>query len=124
MTEEKLQRLVSLMVERKILMLKEGKKFQAIRSLTIQAQQTAMKFEEAMVDALDLKEPDDLSDEEQVVYAQAMADMHSKIIEAVVHAAEVLKNLSERPEEPETKKSSKTSSSFSGNTVEKDLPTL
>lgn len=124
MTEEKLQKLVSLMVERKILMLKEGKKFQAIRSLTIQAQQTAMKFEEAMVDALDLKEPDDLSDEEQVVYAQAMADMHSKIIEAVVHAAEVLKNLSERPEEPETKKSSKSSSSFSGNTVEKDLPTL
>ena len=32
MTEEKLKRLVSLMVERKILMLKEGKKFQAIRS--------------------------------------------------------------------------------------------
>ena len=124
MTEEKLQKLVSLMVERKILMLKEGKKFQAIRSLTIQAQQTAMKFEEEIVDALELKDPDELSDEEQVVYAQAMADMHSKMVEAVVHAAQVLKNLSERPKELEVKKSSKVSSNLSGNTVEKDLPTL
>ena len=124
LTEEKLQKLVSLMVERKIQVLKEGKKFQAIRSLTIQAQQTAMKFEEDIVEALDLKEPDDLSDEEQVVYAQAMADMHSKMIEAVVHAAEVVKNLSERQKEAETKKSAKSSSVVAGNTVEKDLPTL
>lgn len=124
LTEEKLQKLVSLMVERKIQVLKEGKKFQAIRSLTIQAQQTAMKFEEDIVEALDLKEPDDLSDEEQAVYAQAMADMHSKMIEAVVHAAEVVKNLSERQKEVETKKSAKSSSVVSGNTVEKDLPTL
>ena len=124
LTEEKLQKLVSLMVERKIQVLKEGKKFQAIRSLTIQAQQTAMKFEEDIVEALDLKEPDDLSDEEQVVYAQAMADMHSKMIEAVVHAAEVVKNLSERQKEVETKKSAKSSSVVAGNTVEKDLPTL
>lgn len=124
LTEEKLKRLVSLMVERKIQVLKEGKKFQAIRSLTIQAQQTAMKFEEDIVDALELKEPDELSDDEQQIYAQAMADMHSKMIEAVVHAAEVVKNLSERQKEPETKKSSKSSSVATGNTVEKDLPTL
>ena len=126
LTEAKLQKLVSLMVERKIQMLKEGKKFQAIRSLTIQAQQPAMKFEEDMVEALDLKEPDDLCDEEQIVYAQAMADMHSKMIEAVVHAAEVLKNLSERQKEPEVKKSGKSAASAvaAGNTVEKDLPTL
>jgi len=125
LTEEKLKRLVSLMVERKIEMLKEGKKFQAIRSLTIQAQQTAMKFEEDIVDALDLKDPDELSDSEQQIYAQAMADMHSKMIEAVVHASEVVKNLSERQKQPETKKSGKASSSAaSGNTVEKDLPTL
>lgn len=125
LTEDKLKRLVSLMVERKIQVLKEGKKFQAIRSLTIQAQQTAMKFEEDIVDALELKDPDELSDSEQQIYAQAMADMHSKMIEAVVHASEVVKNLSERQKEPETKKSGKSSSSAaSGNTVEKDLPTL
>ena len=119
-TEAKLQKLVSLMVERKIEMLKEGKKFQAIRSLTIQAQQTAMKFEEDIVDALQIKEPDELTDEEQQIYAQAMADMHSKMIEAVVHAAEVVKNLTSRPEEKDTKKSKLAS----GNTVEKPLPTL
>ena len=125
LTEEKLKRLVSLMVERKIEMLKEGKKIQAIRSLTIQAQQTAMKFEEDIVDALELKDPDELSDSEQQIYAQAMADMHSKMIEAVVHASEVVKNLSERQKEPESKKSGKASSNAaSGNTVEKDLPTL
>jgi chemotaxis response regulator CheB len=124
LTEEKLKRLVSLMVERKIQVLKEGKKFQAIRSLTIQAQQTAMKFEEDIVDALELKEPDELSDDEQQIYAQAMADMHSKMIEAVVHASEVVKNLSERQKEPETKKTGKSSSVAAGNTVEKDLPTL
>lgn len=112
------------MVERKIQVLKEGKKFQAIRSLTIQAQQTAMKFEEDIVDALELKEPDELSDDEQQIYAQAMADMHSKMIEAVVHASEVVKNLSERQKEPETKKTGKSSSVAVGNTVEKDLPTL
>lgn len=124
LTEDKLKRLVSLMVERKIQVLKEGKKFQAIRSLTIQAQQTAMKFEEDIVDALELKDPDELSDDEQQIYAQAMADMHSKMIEAVVHASEVVKNLSERQKEPETKKTGKASSVASGNTVEKDLPTL
>jgi len=124
LTEDKLKRLVSLMVERKIQVLKEGKKFQAIRSLTIQAQQTAMKFEEDIVDALELKDPDELSDDEQQIYAQAMADMHSKMIEAVVHASEVVKNLSERQKEPETKNAGKASSAASGNTVEKDLPTL
>lgn len=127
LTEDKLKKLVSLMVDRKILMLKEGKKFQAIRSLTIQAQQAAMKFEEDMVDALDLKEPDELSDDEQQIYAQAMSDMHAKMIEAVVHAAEVLKNLSSRPEEPEVaakKGAAGKTPASSGNTVEKPLPTL
>lgn len=119
-TEAKLKKLVSLMVDRKIQMLKEGKKFQAIRSLTIQAQQAAMKFEEEIVDALQVKEPDELTDSEQQIYAQAMADMHSKMIEAVVHAAEVVKNLSERPEEKEVKKGKLAA----GNTVEKPLPTL
>lgn len=109
------------MVDRKIEMIKEGKKFQAIRSLTIQAQQTAMKFEEDIVDALALKDPDELTDEEQKIYAQAMADMHSKMIEAVVHAAEVVKNLSERPQNEDKKGKSKVAS---GNTVEKPLPTL
>lgn len=123
MTEEKLKRLVSLMVERKILMLKEGKKFQAIRSLTIQAQQAAMKFEDSMCDALDLVDPDEMSDDEQQIYSQAMADMHSKIIEAVVHAAEVVKTLKNKPEESETKKTEK-SSLATGNTVDKPLPTL
>lgn len=121
LTEAKLQRLVSLMVERKIEMLKEGKKFQAIRSLTIQAQQTAMKFEEEIIESLEIKDPDELSDEEQQIYAQAMADMHSKMIEAVVHAAEVVKSLSERQKEPEKKGKSGVAS---GNTVTKDLPTL
>lgn len=103
LTEEKLQKLVSLMVDRKIIMLKEGAKFQAIRSLTIQAQQAAMKFEEEIVDSLKLKDPDDLCDEEQSVYAQAMADMHAKMIEAVVHAAHVLKHLSSKPLEDKKK---------------------
>lgn len=119
LTEEKLKKLVSLMVAKKIALLREGKKFQAIRSLTIQAQQTAMKFEEDIVEALDIKEPDELSDEEQQIYAQAMADMHSKMIEAVVHAAEVLKNLSSKPQESSEKKTKSL-----GNTVEKPLPTL
>jgi hypothetical protein len=93
LTEEKLKKLVSLMVEKKILLLKEGVKFQAIRSLTIEAQQAAMKFEENMVDALDLLDPDEMDDDHQQIYSQTMADMHSKVIEAVVHAANVLKNL-------------------------------
>ena len=50
-----------------------------------------------------------------------MADMHSKMIEAVVHAAEVVKNLSERPQNEDKKGKSKVAS---GNTVEKPLPTL
>ena len=93
LTEEKLKKLVSLMVEKKVLLLKEGVKFQAIRSLTIEAQQAAMKFEENMVDALDLLNPDEMDDDHQQIYSQTMADMHSKVIEAVVHAANVLKNL-------------------------------
>lgn len=125
-SEEKLQRLVSLVVEKKILQLKEGKKFQAIRSLTIQAQQAAMKFEETMVDTLELIDPDELTDEEQRVYSQAMADMHSKVIEAVVHASEVLKNLSSKPPEPETPKKGKSQPEAQpvAPSVSKELPTL
>ena len=104
LTEEKLKKLVSLMVEKKILLLKEGVKFQAIRSLTIQAQQAAMKFEDSMLDALDIVDPDELCDDEQRVYSQAMSDMHTKIIEAVVHAAEVVKNLKSRPSEESVSK--------------------
>jgi hypothetical protein len=124
--QEKLKKLVSLMVERKILLLKEGKKFQAIRSLTIQAQQAAMKFEDSMVDALELVEPDEMDDDEQRIYSQAMSDMHSKVIEAVVHAANVIKHLKTKPaEQPAVKgKSSGSSSAASGNTVDKPLPTL
>ena len=124
-TKDKLKRLVSLMVERKILLLKEGKKFQAIRSLTIQAQQAAMKFEDSMVDALELAEPDEMDDDEQRIYSQAMSDMHSKVIEAVVHAADVIKHLKSRPtEQPTTKPKTSSSSAAAGNTVEKPLPTL
>lgn len=124
-TKDKLKRLVSLMVERKILLLKEGKKFQAIRSLTIQAQQAAMKFEDSMVDALELAEPDEMDDDEQRIYSQAMSDMHSKVIEAVVHAADVIKHLKSRPtEQPTTKTKTSSSSAAAGNTVEKPLPTL
>ena len=123
---EKLKKLVSLLVEKRKLMLQEGKKFQAIRSLTIQAQQAAMKFEEEILDALNVKNPDDLPDSEQQVYAQAMADMHSKIIEAVVHAAEVVKTLSEKPleEKPAKGKSAGSTASPTANTVNRPLPTL
>ena len=108
LTEEKLKKLVSLMVEKKILLLKEGVKFQAIRSLTIEAQQAAMKFEENMVDALDLLNPDEMDDDHQQIYSQTMADMHSKVIEAVVHAANVLKNLpNAKKEEIHSKKDKK-----------------
>jgi len=124
MTEEKLKKLVSLMVERKILLLKEGAKFQAIRSLTIQAQQAALKFEDSMVDSLDLVDPDEMPDEEQQIYSQAMADMHSKVIEAVVHAAEVVKNLKTKPNEEKDSKKSEKNSAASGDTVRKPLPTL
>lgn len=110
LTEEKLKKLVSLMVEKKILLLKEGVKFQAIRSLTIEAQQAAMKFEENMVDALDLLNPDEMDDDHQQIYSQTMADMHSKVIEAVVHAANVLKNLpNAKKEENHGKKDKKPS---------------
>ena len=108
LTEEKLKKLVSLMVEKKILLLKEGAKFQAIRSLTIEAQQAAMKFEENMVDALDLLNPDEMEDSHQQIYSQTMADMHSKVIEAVVHAANVLKHLpNAKKEEAVSKKDKK-----------------
>lgn len=126
-SEEKLQRLVSLVVEKKLLQLKEGKKFQAVRSLAIQAQQAAMKFEETMVNTLELVDPDDLTEEEQRVYAQAMADMHSKIIEAVVEASEVLKNLSSKPDEEEAPKKDKGKTAQQpavAPQVSKDLPTL
>lgn len=126
-SEEKLQRLVSLVVEKKLLQLREGKKFQAVRSLAIQAQQAAMKFEETMVNTLELVDPDDLTEEEQRVYAQAMADMHSKIIEAVVEASEVLKNLSSKPDEEDSPKKDKGKAAQQpavAPQVSKDLPTL
>lgn len=108
LTEEKLKKLVSLMVEKKILLLKEGVKFQAIRSLTIEAQQAAMKFEENMVDALDLQDPDEMDDDQQQIYSQTMADMHSKVIGAVVEAANVLKHLpTAKKEESISKKDKK-----------------
>ena len=125
----KLKRLVTLLMEKRKLLplIQEGKKFQAVRSLTIQAQQAAMKFEEEILDALNIKNPDDLDDHEQQVYAQAMADMHSKIIEAVVHASEVVKTLSEKPLEEKPAKGKAASSSSpaaTGNTVNQSLPTL
>jgi len=127
LTEEKLQRLVSLMVEKKIILLKEGKKFQAIRSLTIEAQTAAKRFEDSMVKTLGLVDPDEMPDEAQQIYAQAMSDLHSKFIEAVVHAANVLKHLPEdqslkaddAPKKPASKPVTGTSS-----TVHRDLPTL
>ena len=106
LTEAKLKQLVSLMVDKRMKMLKEGAKFQAIRSLTIEAQQAAMKFEENMIDALDLADPDSMNDDQQQIYSQTMQDMHSKVIEAVVHAANILKHLpSERKEEAPSKHS-------------------
>jgi hypothetical protein len=127
LTEEKLQRLVSLMVEKKIILLKEGKKFQAIRSLTIEAQTAAKRFEDSMVKTLGLVDPDEMPDEAQQIYAQAMSDLHSKFIEAVVHAANVLKHLPEdqslkaddTPKKPASKPAAGASS-----TVHRDLPTL
>jgi len=54
-----------------------------------------------------------------------MADMHAKMIEAVVHAADVVKHLSSKPEEVDVKKAAKTvTSAAASNTVDKPLPTL
>lgn len=105
LTQEKLQRLVSLMVERKLVLL-EDKKFNAIRSLTIEAQQAAMKFEQSMVDGLELLDPDEMSDHEQQVFAQAMSDFHKEFVSSVVRACETLKTLSGKPVEPSVKQSS------------------
>lgn len=129
-TDEKLRKLVSLMVERKLVVLREAKKFQAIRSLTIQAQEAAMKFEDSMIKALGIDDPDNLPDHEQAIYSQAMADMHSKVIEAVVHAADVVKSLQSRPEEQEKPAGSKqaktttAATAVGSSTVNKPLPTL
>lgn len=126
LNEEALKKLVSLVVDKKIEMLKEGTKFNAIRSLTIQAQQAALKFEAEIIKALNLKDPDELSDTEQSVFATAMADMHAKMVEAVVQASRTVKDLSERPAEEEEKKSSrgKEAVASTGNTVHSSLPTL
>ena len=114
LTDKKLKKLVSLMVENKIQLLKEGKKLQAIRSLTIEAQQAAMKFEENMLDSLDTMNPDEMEDEYQQIYSQAMADFHSKFIEAVVHAANILKDLPTKPKEATSqRKKEKTNSEIS-----------
>ena len=122
-SDKQLKKLVSLMVENKIRILKEGKKFQAIRSLTIEAQQAAMKFEENMLDTLDLQNPDEMSDDYQQVYSQAMADMHSKVIEAVVHAANILKDLPSKPKEQSlsNKKEKKSSEDLSQTSSEINL---
>lgn len=127
LNEEALKKLVALVVDKKMEMLQEGTKFNAIRSLTIQAQQAALKFEAEIIKALNLKDPDELSDSEQTVFAQAMADMHAKIVEAVVQASRTVKDLSERPAEEEEKKSTKgkeAAVASSGNTVHSSLPTL
>ena len=125
MTEQKLKKLVSLLVEHKIQMLKEGHKMQAIRSLSIQAQQAALKFEETMLDALEVNNPDELSPDEQRIYSQAMNDMHSKIIEAVTEAAGVIQHLQTRPkEEDKAKKAKAAPKAETSATVHKDLPTL
>jgi hypothetical protein len=122
-TQEKIKRLVSLLVERKIQMLKESHKMQAIRSLSIQAQQAALKFEESMLDALEIIDPDQLSPDEQRIYSQTMNDMHSKIIEAVTEAAGVIQHLQGKAKDNEVKKP-KAKQAETSNTVQKDLPTL
>ncbi len=128
LNEEALKKLVALVVDKKMEMLQEGTKFNAIRSLTIQAQQTALEFEAEIIKALNLKDPDDLSDVEQSVFATAMADMHAKMVEAVVQASRTVKDLSERPAEEKDKKSNKggreATVASSGNTVHSSLPTL
>ena len=54
-----------------------------------------------VLSALNVIDPDDMNDEYQQVYSQAMADMHAKIIEALVHAANILKDLPSKPEKSE-----------------------
>lgn len=118
-TEAKLEELVSKIVARR---LNEDANFNAIRSLTIRAQEAALKFEDDIVKQLNVVDPNQMNDVQQDVYAHVMADLHQTFATAVANAAKAVSRLPKNP--TEEKPARKSPGSPQPDAARKDLPTL
>jgi len=122
LSESKLEELVTKIVAKR---LNEEASFNAIRTLTIKAQDAALKFENDIVKTLGLVDPNAMSDVEQDLYATVMADLHQTFATAVANAAKTVARLPKAPEEGKADPGRQPKQqSASVTTVKKDLPTL
>lgn len=119
-SEAKLEELITKIVAKR---LNEDSSFNAIRTLTVDAQHAALKFENDIVKALNLVDPNTMGEVEQDVYAHVMADLHQTFANAVANAARAVSRLPKNPTQDKPQdKSSKAAPA--ANAVKKDLPTL
>jgi hypothetical protein len=122
LSEAKLEELITKIVAKR---LNEDANFNAIRTLTIKAQETALKFEDELVKMLNVIDPNQMNDVQQDVYAHVMADLHQAFATSVANAAKAVSRLPKNPvEEKPSKKTSAPGSSQPATAVKKDLPTL
>lgn len=124
LTEKALEDLVSKIVAKR---LNEDASFNAIRQLTVDAQHAALKFENDIVKALNLVDPNSMGDVEQDVYAHVMADLHQTFANAVANAARAVARLPKNPTQDKGADSGagkRPAASSHSAAVKKDLPTL
>lgn len=122
LTETKLEELITKIVAKR---LNEDANFNAIRTLTIKAQETALKFEDEIVKMLNVVDPNQMSDVQQDLYATVMADLHQTFATSVANAAKAVSRLPKNPEEQKpAKKTPALGSQQPAAAVKKDLPTL
>lgn len=119
-SEAKLEELITKIVAKR---LNEDSSFNAIRTLTVDAQHAALKFENDIVKALNLVDPNTMGEVEQDVYAHVMADLHQTFANAVANAARAVSRLPKNPTQDKPQDKSKAGSS-PVTAVKKDLPTL
>jgi len=122
LTEAKLEELVTKIVVKR---LNEEASFNAIRQLTVDAQHSALKFENDIVKALNLVDPNTMGDVEQDVYATVMADLHQTFANAVANAARQVARLPKNPTQDKPADAKRgAGASQPATAVKKDLPTL
>lgn len=119
LTEAKLEELVTKIVAKR---LNEEASFNAIRQLTVDAQHAALKFENDIVKALNLVDPNTMDDVAQDVYATVMADLHQTFANAVANAARQVSRLPKNPTQDKPADAKRASQPATA--VKKDLPTL
>lgn len=123
LTESALEELVYKIVARR---LDEDASFNAIRALTVDAQHAALKFENDIVKALNLIDPNSMGEVEQDVYAHVMADLHQTFANAVANAARAVARLPKNPtqDKADSNAGARRQGSMQISAAKKDLPTL